>query len=194
MPIKWNPDLNRWEQHYVGAGLTVDNGTDPPTEVTTLVAPGATISGDEATLATEQVVLSRTTTLTNDQIKALPTTFIEVVPAPEAGKSLVFLGGTVLVNRSGGAWTNLDGGFVWLLQSDSWFDVSNKFSDFNLNNREGTLSPAVLEEDAAEKPSSVSHAAGEGISIAMTNSLGDLTGGHPTNTMKVTVIYTIVDL
>lgn len=33
-----------------GGGVTVDNQTDPPAEVTTLIAPGATISGDEATL------------------------------------------------------------------------------------------------------------------------------------------------
>jgi hypothetical protein len=32
------------------AAITVDNQSDPPAEVTTLVAPGATISGDEATL------------------------------------------------------------------------------------------------------------------------------------------------
>jgi hypothetical protein len=39
-------------------GVTVDNQSDPPAEVTTLIAPGATISGDEATLASgEQRVI-----------------------------------------------------------------------------------------------------------------------------------------
>ena len=33
-----------------GGGLTVDNGTDPPAEVTTLIAPGAVIDGSEAML------------------------------------------------------------------------------------------------------------------------------------------------
>lgn len=34
-----------------GGGVEVDNGTDPPAEVTTIVAPGATIEGGTATLA-----------------------------------------------------------------------------------------------------------------------------------------------
>jgi hypothetical protein len=33
------------------SGVTVDNGTDPPAAVTTLVAPGAVIAGEQATLA-----------------------------------------------------------------------------------------------------------------------------------------------
>jgi hypothetical protein len=33
-----------------GSGVTVDNGTDPPAAVTTLVAPGAVITGSSATL------------------------------------------------------------------------------------------------------------------------------------------------
>jgi hypothetical protein len=33
-----------------GSGVTVDNGSDPPAAVTTLVAPGAVIAGDSATL------------------------------------------------------------------------------------------------------------------------------------------------
>src|SRR3954447_20755796 len=35
-----------------GGGVTVDNGTDPPMSVTTLIAPGAQISGSEAALLT----------------------------------------------------------------------------------------------------------------------------------------------
>ena len=35
-----------------GGGLTVDNQSDPPAEVTTLIAPGALLSNDEATLST----------------------------------------------------------------------------------------------------------------------------------------------
>lgn len=38
-----------------GGSLTVDNQSDPPAAVTTLIAPGATIAGDEATLSATNV-------------------------------------------------------------------------------------------------------------------------------------------
>jgi hypothetical protein len=49
--IVWNEALQRWESAPAGgAGVTVDNQSDPPAEVTTLIAPGATLAPDEATL------------------------------------------------------------------------------------------------------------------------------------------------
>jgi len=41
-----------------GSGVTVDNTVDPPAEIATLIAPGATIDGDEATLAAVDVTTS----------------------------------------------------------------------------------------------------------------------------------------
>jgi hypothetical protein len=39
-----------------GSGVNVDNGVDPPAAVTTLVAPGAVIAGDSATLLTTRLL------------------------------------------------------------------------------------------------------------------------------------------
>lgn len=89
-----------------GGGLIVDNQSDPPAEVTTLIVPGATITGDEATLpgATEVQILSRTTELTNAAIINIPTLVIptELVPAPGAGKVIHYLGGFLVCDTTGG--------------------------------------------------------------------------------------------
>lgn len=53
-------------------------------------------------------VLKATTTLTDAQIKALPTTPITLIAAPGAGNFIKILGGTVIKDSAAGAYTNIN--------------------------------------------------------------------------------------
>jgi hypothetical protein len=176
-----------------GAGLTLDNTVDPPTAITTLVAPGATISGDEGTLPLS--VVQTITTLTNDQIKALPTTPVEVVASPGANKAIVAIRGLARLdwvadytNVDAGAEIQIDGlgpltdvaGLLALGHSSSAFFVPTARST-----AVGTFIAAEsgwADEDYIDRP----------FVIAAVNT-GDFTGGNAGNSLKVSILYTVID-
>jgi hypothetical protein len=176
-----------------GAGLTLDNQSDPPTAITTLVAPGATISGDEGTLPLS--VVQTVITLTNDQIKALPTTPVEVVASPGANKAIVAIRGLARLewvadytNVDVGAEMQIDGlgpltdvaGLLALGHSSSAFFVPTARST-----AVGTFIAAEsgwADEDYIDRP----------FVIAAVNT-GDFTGGNAGNSLKVSMLYTVID-
>ena len=73
--------------------------------IATLNVPASNIPTFAVNGASVQTVYSQTATLTDDQIKALPTTQVEIVAAPGAGKIIIPLfGGSAIL--TGANYTN----------------------------------------------------------------------------------------
>ncbi len=158
------------------------------------------------------VILSRTVTLTDAQIKALPTTPIEIIPAPGANKFLYPLG------------------VVWYLKWNANYTNINSLAFMNIGFPDGSGSIMYLDESAPDALSKVSSLLAHGKSMfaqagqqGMVNGTfvegaiinggnvnavinqhfetffdngggSDLTGGDPANTLQITVLYTVIDV
>lgn len=145
--------------------------------------------------------------LTDAEIKALPADGFELVPAPGAGKVLVFIAAVGKLDASGGAYVNLDqytkflfvqttpgAGYV-NLGIGGWtneiFEAASRTVYFIPNaTPDGNDPPAALLGQNA--PSA--DAENKGLWLAMQNDLGPLTGGNPANTFSGLVLYLELDV
>jgi hypothetical protein len=155
-----------------------------------------------------------TRTLTNDEIKALPTTSIEIVAAPGEGKMLLFHSAILLCDATAGVYTNIDqagaymsirftgqGDISTLLVKDTGVSITmvslGGLVEQAGNVRWATLLPYHLGADASYGLIANGDAVQEntGLSLRFRNySNGDLTGGHADNYMRVTVNYSVIDI
>ena len=162
----------------------------------------ATGTSKKVTAAELGLLQKATVTLTNAQIKALPTTPVEVVAAPGAGKLLVALYSVFALTTHAGDYTNINAAAQ--LGVDLSFGLST--------------SAGVLNEASGGGVSGVLAVGGPGIGFvghtgnsppfeppttfvntalvvaALNGGSGDFTGGNGANTLKVTVYYVVVDL
>jgi len=139
--------------------------------------------------------LSSTVTLTDAQIKALPTTPVELVAAPGVGKIISVLKTWYKLDTSGGEYTNSDGNEILEIKSPNT-DPEFQFLSFGTNvsnppnivcERGSIWQLQELSEDFVDvenKP----------LNISSANTAGNYTGGNAANTLKVTVYYVIVGL
>jgi hypothetical protein len=131
----------------------------------------------------------KTVTLSDDQIKALPTTPVEILAAPGANKVFSFISATMLLNSSA-IYSNVAGAavqfrlsaggqnFASYLVADNSLDTDTGIFQFNFD---ATAFGEVLSNRAVE--------------LELVNPLnGDLTGGNAANTLTVSVIYKIITL
>jgi len=192
-----------------GGGVIVDNQDDPPAEVTTLIAPGAVIVGDEADMSDVVAVRKIVTTLTDAQIKTLPTTAVVVIPAPGANVAVVPLF-CHLRCAAVADYTNIDPTSSISLNS---FDVLALLTNDLQNAVTGLLAPGDA-DDAANAFISLtqlvnegtirlngissiydSDASNEAVTMGADNAaLGNFTGGNAANELTVTVLYVVLDL
>ena len=166
--------------------------------------------------ATEQTVLSRTVTLTDAQIKALPSGPVILVAATETlgysgtpSQLVIPLACLVVLDNSAGAYTNVNipARLVLTIGSDwssDYATATNSYDDQDMATPLTVAGDAWLAGFVAFEAKNRGTILGGDLSgaiednavgIALTNgALGALTGGNAANTMKVTVLYTVVDL
>jgi hypothetical protein len=150
-------------------------------------------------------MLTRSLVLTDAQIKALPTTPIEIVPAPEIGKLLRFIYGVIALDSTAGAYTNLGtaaGYFAYdtvlvFDQASLLFHESER--DFLGRAAKSQCSfPPFTSWSAAQAAQVALNSGGDltntNIGFTIDSSGGNFTGGNTANTMKVTAFYEIISI
>lgn len=138
-------------------------------------------------------------TLTNAQIKALPTTPITLIAAPGSGKRIVPIKGVwraVIV----AAYTNINATFskLRLVYGNNLWEASTAVTDgvspaelSSLIATTGTRSVPLHEWDDQPQPAANVENAALGISMD-NNSSGDLTGGNVGNSLVVSFSYLVI--
>jgi hypothetical protein len=155
--------------------------------------------------ATEVTVYQLKTVLTDAQIKALPSTPIEVVPAPGVNKALNVFAAVIRCDFSAGAYTNIDPSYVDLALLPANLPIVVKDTSASID-----LIPFALADIRNYTLSGQFSISTGGYVLALgyddqtfnnksaelwwTNELGNFTGGNTANTMSITVLYSIVDL
>jgi hypothetical protein len=149
-------------------------------------------------------VKSATVTLTDAQIKALPTTEIEIVPAVP-GTYLQFLMGFWHLDNRAGAYSNVSSA-VLVFRLKQGEDTHKNVSVVYLETNEGALAEAdtihvvtfpMLFDLISNQPQALygnELAEGSIVLSAFNGEAGDFTGGHANNTLKATVVYIGLDL
>lgn len=156
-------------------------------------------------------VRRKVVTLTDAQIKALPTTPVQIVPAPGVDQFLILLNAVLRANTAGGAYTNVSSdNFSYLrfwygandfasLKTDrsfGGFDLASTLIDGRI-----TLFPQMQLLSIASPLTFVgpdiyatSDVAGQPLVLVGANTAGNFTGGNAANTMHVAVHYLVESL
>jgi hypothetical protein len=185
----------------------------PPIRIPTINATSDVVEPVDLPLR----IQSATVTLTDAQIKALPTTAVTIVPAPGTGKMLRLIMAHAALTQSA-EYTNIDPDESWLsiaYQGDSV--ASSVVLNHSGDGKEdldrllggGAGSPAAVIFEPFQKTSASWGATAEVFSevggaigsankalnvYAFNNSAGDFTGGNSANTLTVTVLYLVIDV
>jgi hypothetical protein len=188
MSVPWYETLQFYGASLVDALSAITPGTSASGKALVLDADGKI---DGVTFAAG--LKSATVTLTNAQIKALPTTGITVVAAQGAHLMIQPVTIACLVDTTAGAYTNIDALAALDLEMGAvlysgTLPITTPFGSAG-------ITPAIIQTMEASSNS----LAGAGLANAAltvnVNNEGDgpLTGGHDSNSLIVTVAYLVVN-
>lgn len=154
----------------------------------------------------------QTVTLTNAQIKALPTTPVVVVPAPGAGKMILPVARAINKPTFAAPYTNQSAPNTQPYAVLTWGDEVGYASAWMPDDDDPSLgqfsklfdaAPQVFVLDSYSDTAAtwglVSQAQSFNaenlpVKLFVSNAAGDFTGGHADNVLVVTVVYCVVDL
>lgn len=167
------------------------------------------VGGNQAfTAPTGVVVLSTTVTLTNAQIKALGAgTAVTIVPPPGVGKAFNFVSGFVVLNTTAGVYTNVNvAAYFQFTLEGFWASVGMVGNPMNLMLTGGGVYGAFFAPASSGTVAAGSNTVSEVNSVADyidnyalqlsggNGGAGAFTGGNAANTLKITVLYMIIDV
>jgi hypothetical protein len=143
--------------------------------------------------------------LTDDEIKALPTTAVELVPAPGAGKAIICpmiynAGVCMFITNLAVGYTNITSGsrIRFIIgggaEIDSEFGGGSNFS--NLLVPGGTMWAIASDYyQSSRQSNTLTELENKALSVVISqNTDGNFTGGDPTNTIEITISYSIIDI
>jgi hypothetical protein len=173
---------------------------------------------NELTTDVQLPVFERKITLTDAQFKALPTTPVDIIPAPGAGKAIIPIAGSIKFNITGG-YTNVGGsvgtGITQLdlvgfgvVPTESINTIQNNSQNIRIKLSLLSFTFQDTDRDVVNgisnpgfSKSSIDLNVNEALKLYcynytqnMNTDLGNFTGGNAANTLEVTVVYSIVDL
>ena len=186
-------------QHPVGSIYVDDSGiVYNRTQANKVAADWASSSGSSSYLVAEKI-------LTDAQIKALPTTEVEILPAPGVNRVIIPLYAVASITWTAN-YTNINANSTLHLKINTFYpfaylDEANGggVTGFLAQSADSIMfsSPISRQESgrimAEDLPTS--EVMNQPLGIRANNAgSGDFTGGNASNIMKVTVYYVIVDL
>lgn len=162
----------------------------------------------------EVVILRKTLILSDEEIKALPTTPVELIPAQGSGKIIVPVYVMIVTNGfetnpydapDGDSWIVIADGthdLMYLYVNDSGIPVTYLTYLLTGNYGDGAISFASLPNHnildgwgVTPNTTQLTGYANTALNIYADNaSAGDFTGGDPSNTMTITILYAVIDL
>jgi len=138
-------------------------------------------------------VKSKIIPLTDDLIKAMPTTAVQVVPAPGAGKMLVAIACCLTLSIPTAGYTNLDvASAIHLAYGDFLEDAMNPINTGLLVGT-GTKIGGFIPRETYLGDNDDGDVPNQPLKMLISNAeAGNLTGGDVSTTGKITVLYAIV--
>jgi len=141
-------------------------------------------------------------TLTDAQVKAVPTTPVTVIAAPGAGKAIMILTAWMRLDARGGAYTNLTGLEVQLNYgaaalapaSAAYVEASQgAFADASAVHVLGSFDDQT-EGPQASWMAEIATVTNSPVTVFFSGTTGNLTGGNAANSLTVDVLYHVLTL
>ena len=140
--------------------------------------------------------------LTDAQIKALPTALVSLVSAPGSGKRIVPIKGVFRAVTTSGAYTNINatlcklrlvyGNNIWVASWEVSDDSGAASTNFTQLLGGASVQSVVLHEWDGD-PRAVADVENVAVGVSIDNNgSGDLTGGHASNSLVVSFLYLVI--